>query len=142
MVSAPLASAAGTVRMPRSPILAVGAAGAVWVQPSGEFRQLPLAEAAVRARNEPPITCHMPAMAARLNIERFPALDLLELYAFVRPAQFCLPTPRGLARALELDAPATLEEEAGVLHQAALLLLRELAEGDDTGSWRARAIAW
>ena len=69
-------------------------------------------------------------------------MDLLELYAFVRPAQFCLPTPRGLARALELDAPATLEDEAGVLHQAAQLLLTELAEGDDATSKRTRAIAW
>ena len=128
--------------MPRSPILAAGAAGAAWIEPSGEIRLLTLAEAAVRARNEPPVTCHMPAMAARLGIERFPALDLLELYAFVRPAQFCLPTPRGLARALELDAPATLEDEAGVLHQAAQLLLTELAEGDDATSRRTRAIAW
>ena len=128
--------------MPRSPILAAGAAGAAWIEPSGEIRLLKLAEAAVRARNEPPITCHMPAMAARLGIERFPALDLLELYAFVRSAQFCLPTPRGLARALELEAPGTLEDEAGVLHQAAQLLLTELAEGDDATSRRTRAIAW
>ena len=32
-----------------------------------------------------------------------PGLDLLELFAFVHPARFCVPTPKGLAHALGLD---------------------------------------
>jgi ATP-dependent DNA helicase DinG len=142
MVSTTAEPAAAPLRLPKVPILAAGAAGAAWVAPSGEIERLTLAEAAVRARNEPAMVCHMPALAARLNIERFPALDLLELFAFTRPARFCLPTPRGLARALELDPPASLEGEAAVLHAAARLLLAELADGDEVKPRRTRAVAW
>ena len=35
-----------------------------------------------------------------------PLFDVLELFAFVRPAQPCVPSPLGLARALGLPAPA------------------------------------
>jgi ATP-dependent DNA helicase DinG len=52
--------------------------------------------------------------------------DVLELFAFVRPARFCLPTPKGLAHALGLSVPETLEDEAIVLFEAAQLLLRDL----------------
>ena len=45
---------------------------------------------------------HAPATAARLGLDSLAARDLLELYAFVRPASFCLPTPRGLAAALDV----------------------------------------
>jgi ATP-dependent DNA helicase DinG len=70
----------------------------------------------------------MPALALRLECDRFPALDLLELWAFVRPARFCLPTPRGLAVALELPVGAGLAGEAAMLHGAMRALLAELAE--------------
>ena len=60
----------------------------------------------------PPLLCHMPATARRLNIDAFPALDLLELFAFVHPGRFCVPTPRGLAVALGLPVPHDHEAEA------------------------------
>ncbi len=41
-------------------------------------------------------------MAARLGLDNLPARDLLELYAFVHPATFCLPTVRGLAAATDV----------------------------------------
>ena len=41
-------------------------------------------------------------MARRIRIDPFPALDLLELFAFVYPARFCIPTPGGLAQELGL----------------------------------------
>ena len=68
----------------------------------------------------------MPAVAARLGLEALPALDLLELYAFVRPATFCLPTPRGLCEALDLPRPTTPEEELSSLPQVARALIDEL----------------
>jgi ATP-dependent DNA helicase DinG len=83
--------------------------------------------------------CHAPATARRLGVERFPAFDLLELFAFVRPAQFCLPTPRGLAQVLDLPLPADLDDQAATLHAAARALLVELAEQPGA---RLRAIAW
>ena len=112
--------------------------GAVLLSPEGEVERLSRAEAARRAKAAPPFVCHARATAARFGSAGFPAFDLLELFAFARPAQFCLPTPRGLAAALDLPAPADLEGEALVLVSAAASLLEELARRADN---EARAIA-
>src|SRR5262249_3718801 len=72
------------------------------------------------------------------GIERFAAFDLLELFAYVRPAQFCLPTPRGLAAALGIAVGPGLAAEAASLVDAARALLDEAASITDA---RARAIA-
>ena len=77
-------------------------------------------------RRQQPLVCHAPAVAARLGLDDLPARDLLELYAFVRPATFCLPTPRGLCEALDLPVPATPEEEVASLPEVARALLDEL----------------
>ena len=45
-------------------------------------------------------------IAARLALGELSGLDLLELFAFVHPAQFAVPTPAGLARTLGLGIPA------------------------------------
>ena len=66
-------------------------------------------------------------LARRLGLERLAAHDLLELFAFVRPARFCVPTPRGLAMAVGMAPPASLEHEARALRQVTRLLLHELA---------------
>jgi ATP-dependent DNA helicase DinG len=65
-------------------------------------------------------------VAARLGLEEIAAHDLLELFAFVRPAVFCLPTVRGLCEALDLQVPATPEQEAAALPAIARSLLDEL----------------
>jgi ATP-dependent DNA helicase DinG len=81
-----------------------------------------------------PVLCHRPAIARRLGLDRFPALDLLELYAFVRPARFCLPTPRGLAAVLDLPRPGDLAAEAQTLGAAMRTLLTELCGAEDDRS--------
>jgi len=53
--------------------------------------------------------------------------DVLELYAFTRPAQFCAPSPSGLAVALGLAEPRSVEAQAQTLRAAAEALLAELA---------------
>jgi len=67
---------------------------------------------------------HAPATAARLGLDSLAARDLLELYAFVRPATFCLPTVRGLAEALEL----LCDDELAALPRIAKALLDELED--------------
>ncbi|MFN3353480.1 MAG: ATP-dependent DNA helicase [Brevundimonas sp.] len=57
-------------------------------------------------------------------------LDALELYAFVRPATFCAPSPTGLALAVGLAEPRGAEAQALALREAAGLLLAELARPD------------
>jgi ATP-dependent DNA helicase DinG len=113
----------------KAPALAAGVKHAAWLSLDGEIEILPVAEAGRRAAGgAPPLLCHRPATARRLGLapDRLPALDLLELYAFVRPARFCLPTPRGLAEALELPMPLKLEDAATSLLLCAERLLAEL----------------
>ena len=101
---------------PNWPSLVATARGALWRAPDGDgIERLKAADAAMRAAASPPLVCHAPAVAARLGLDDLPALDLLELFAFVRPATFCLPTPRGLCEALDLAVPATPEEEVAAL---------------------------
>ncbi len=89
------------------PALVATARGALWRAADGPIERLPAADAARRATASLPLVCHAPAVAARLGLDDLVARDLLELYAFVRPATFCLPTPRGLCEALDLPVPTT-----------------------------------
>jgi ATP-dependent DNA helicase DinG len=115
------------ILLPAAPVLVAGIRDCVWLDTDGEFHHLPVAAAAERARAEPPVLCHAPATAGRLGLDHLIAIDLLELFAFVRPARFCLPTPKGLAEALGLARPADLEDQAELLIRAARMLLEELA---------------
>lgn len=54
-------------------------------------------------------------------------MDVLELFAFARPAEFCAPSPTGLAIALGQSEPRTPVEKALALRTAAEALLAELA---------------
>ncbi|HEY3917026.1 MAG TPA: ATP-dependent DNA helicase [Stellaceae bacterium] len=135
----PLAVPAATaIGLPAAPALVAGAAQAAWLSPDGEVELLSLAEAGRRAKVTPPFLCHARATARRLGTGSFAALDLLELFAFVYPARFCLPTPRGLAAALGLPVPKGIEAEALALVDAARALLNVLHA---TGDGEARAIA-
>ncbi len=123
--------AAPVVRLPAVPVLVAGVRAAVWIGIDGEIETIPHKEAAarVRDRGRTPMVCHARALAVRIGSQPFPAFDLLELFAFVRPARFCLPTPRGLARVLGLTVPEGLDDEAMLLPAAARTLLAELAGG-------------
>lgn len=108
------------------PALVATARGALWRAPDGTLERLSGTNAGARAAGSPPLICHAPAVAARLGLEEIPARDLLELFAFVRPALFCLPTVRGLCETLGLQVPATPEQEAAALPAIARSLLDEL----------------
>ncbi|MDA1090415.1 MAG: ATP-dependent DNA helicase, partial [Proteobacteria bacterium] len=115
--------------LPQAPAVVAGVRQAAWLSPEGEIETLSLKEAAGRLRSGArPIVCHAKAQARRLGEASFPALDILELFAFVRPARFVLPTPKGVAAALGLALPGTLEREAESLLAAAGVLLAELSE--------------
>jgi len=111
--------------------VAAGLREAVILAPDGTLRRLATKDAAAALRGvAPPILCHGPTVARRLGIAAVPALDILELFAFVRPAAACLPIPAGVAAALDEARPATLEDEAALLRRAADVLLAELAGFD------------
>ena len=77
------------------------------------------------------MVCHARAVARRLDMPGFAAFDLLELFAFVRPARFCVPTPRGLAATLGLVPPHDMAEACVALGTAARALLQELILSGD-----------
>src|SRR4051812_5650203 len=118
-----------------TPALIVGLKDAVWQSAPGAVRRISHGEAVRLSRGDSPLLCHLPAVCRRLKCERFPAFDLLELYAFVRPASFCLPTPTGVAQALNLLPPGPAhplppERQAELMHACARALLAELATLD------------
>ncbi len=133
------------ILVPRAPALVAGFREIVWLSPEGEVEALSPAEARARLEHESAMVCHARAVARRLDIlsrdwAGFAALDLLELFAFVRPAQFCVPTPRGLAAALGLVPPRSMAEACLTLATAARALLQQL-QGETEPDIRAIAEA-
>src|SRR6516165_7245809 len=119
------------VLVPQAPVLVAGFREVLWLTPDGEIDALAPAEARGRVERETPMLCHARAIAKRLDMPGFAAFDLLELFAFVRPARFCVPTPRGLAEALGLPLPRQPAEACVTLAVAAHTLLEELGGETD-----------
>jgi len=114
------------ILLPDADTLVVGARGGVLLTAEGEILDLRPAALAKRLDGPPMILVHARSVARRCGRDWVQAYDLLELFAFVHPAGFCRPTPRGLAEALGLGNPQTLEDQAIVLRQVAERLLRDL----------------
>ena len=111
------------------PALAVGYQCTALANAAGQVSTMSHAESIVTIKSGVvPLVCHRPATVRRLNIKPFPALDLLELFAFVRPATFCRPTISGIAEILGLKTPSCLTDEAKLLQTAAETLLTELID--------------
>src|SRR3569623_1214203 len=112
--------------------------GGIWIAwPDGRTEALGRGAAIARAAETPMILLNAPLVGSRLGYPDLSGLDLLELFAFVHPARFAVPTPRGIAHALGLDPPAGDVEAAGFLRDAAASLLATLGE-----DWPERSGAW
>ncbi|NNG06070.1 MAG: ATP-dependent DNA helicase [Inquilinus sp.] len=135
-------SAAPQLRLPDADALVLGAAGATLVTAHGEVETL--AGPAIARRLDGPalLLCHARSIARKAGADSFRAYDLLELFAFVHPARFCLPTPRGLAEALSLAPPESPEAAALGLRQAAVRLLSDLAASGRQETSDPANIAW
>jgi ATP-dependent DNA helicase DinG len=126
--------------------LVAGRRKAFWLSSEGEPEDISLAEAKRRLdQGQAALVCHKGVLAHSLGADQIgPVLDVLELFAFVFPARFCLPTPKGLAATLGVPLPATLEQEAECLFSIAHSLLEEwksiVAAGDLTGVPMARVM--
>ncbi len=99
----------------------------IWIRTDGEICQLDQQAIAAELALGPVLLCHRRWSEARAGIEIRDYLDIMELYAFIRPARFALPTPTGLAQQLGLARPQSGEDMARLLPQIAFLLLDELA---------------
>ena len=110
--------------------------------PSGETRRVGVEEARALFRSGEVLVAHAMFVAGRLKVPPAkPLFDVLELLAFVRPAQPFIPGPLGLARALMLPAPNGPEESARTLHAAAQLPLEELRGKSEAERARLRSLA-
>ena len=90
------------------------------------------------AADTPLLLLNAPLVANRLGYPDLSGLDLLELFAFVYPARFCVPTPRGLSHALGLTEPEADGDVPLLLQRAAGELIAHCT-GD---SWTQREGAW
>jgi ATP-dependent DNA helicase DinG len=118
--------------LPEAPAVVAGAGRAAVLTTEGELLSVPVARAAALLGGVPPLLIHAPATFRRLGMRQGPAFDLLELFAFARPATGAAPTARGLALALDLDPPGADPQDAVALLPAiATALLRRLAQGRD-----------
>ena len=89
--------------------------GGIWIAtPEGESRAVGRGEAIRLAADTPVILLNAPLVGQRLGHPELSGLDLLELFAFLRPARFMVPTPKGLARAAGLPVPESDAEVAPV----------------------------
>ncbi|MEQ8968570.1 MAG: ATP-dependent DNA helicase [Azospirillaceae bacterium] len=122
------AGGAPRLMLPEADAVVAAATGAVVVTAEGEVETLDPDGLARRLDGPPVLACHARALARRAGRDAVRAFDVLELFAFVHPARFCLPTPGGLAHALGLTAPGDSAGAAALLPRAAEVLMASLAE--------------
>jgi ATP-dependent DNA helicase DinG len=116
--------------------------GAIIASPSGGARRVGLEEGRALFRSGDVIVAHAAFVSGRLKVTPGKLLfDALELFAFVRPAHPCVPSPLGLARALGLAMPQNASESAQTLIAAADSLIEELKHANEAAQAKARALA-
>ncbi len=124
--SQPHETARLAICLPDIPVLAVNSACAVIMTTDGEIKTLPHAQAQMIIHKKPVLVCHRPYTRQRLGMDDLYGFDLLELFAFVHPARFCVPTPAGLARTLGVAAPGDIEDYPPTMIECAQALLSDL----------------
>jgi ATP-dependent DNA helicase DinG len=104
----------------------------------GEVREASRGEAISRAAETPHILLNAPLVGQRLGYPELSGLDLLELFAFLHPARFAVPTVAGLSRTLGLPPAGGDAEAAEALKRIAGCLLDTLGDTE----WKEREGAW
>lgn len=111
----------------------------IWIADADGTRPIGRGEAIRIAADTPVILLNAALIGQRLGYADLSGLDLLELFAFLCPARFMVPTPRGLARVAGLPAPREDAEVASFLRAAAGALLDMT---DPARDWPEREGAW
>ncbi|MHA6334173.1 ATP-dependent DNA helicase [Qipengyuania sp. CAU 1752] len=126
--------------MPAIPLPALHASHAgTWLREANSgTRGCSKGEAINAAADTPVLLLNAPLVASRLGYPDLSGLDLLELFAFIHPAKFCVPTPKGLAHALDLDEAKGDQDVPELLQRAAGKLLQTCESPD----WAEREGAW
>ncbi len=111
--------------------------GGIWVSQGQQTRQVARGEAIRLATDTPLLLLNAPLVAQRLGYAELSGLDVLELFAFLHPARFMVPTARGLARETALPAPSSEGATAAFLREAATALIVRTRD-----NWPEREGAW
>lgn len=123
--------------------MAAGLKEFVLTTADGDFsRAVPAHEVFRLTKNAPVLVCNRSLMKGRLA-RQMPAtvLDVLELFAFVCPAQNVVPTAKEIAAFLNITKPQNAFEEARCLFLITRVLLSKLAAMNAEESKRASALA-
>jgi ATP-dependent DNA helicase DinG len=113
--------------------------GGCWLRDAiGVTRGVAKGAAIMAAADTPLLMLNAPLVATRLGYPDLSGLDLLELFAFVYPARFMVPTPKGMAHALGLTEPASDDAVPALLQDAAGVLLATCRDP----KWPEREGAW
>ena len=120
------------------PCLHATHAGIWLINAAGDVREATRGEAVARAAETPHIVLNAPLVGQRLGYPELSGLDLLELFAFIHPARFVVPTVAGLCESMGIDSPSGEAEAAAALRDIAQALLAALGEPD----WPQREGAW
>ena len=125
---------------PTDPLPALHASHAgCWLRgANGATQGIGKGEAIMAAADTPLLLLNAPLVASRLGYPDLSGLDLLELFAFVHPARFMVPTPKGLSDALGLRLPPGEDGVPALMQQAAAALLETCGKAD----WPEREGAW
>ena len=113
----------------------------IWISENGEIAELDRTALSQKLERRTVLLCHRRWSSARAGTDITRALDIMELFAFVRPARFCLPTPVGLASQMGLARPQNGDAMAALLPQVAFMLLDELASAPPPARKEAGEIA-
>src|SRR5438046_8684142 len=100
----------------------------------GQARESSRGETIARAAETPHIILNAPLVGQRLGYPELSGLDLLELFTFVHPARFAVPTVSGMCRALGLEPPQEEVDAAAKLQSVAAALLETL----ESPHWKER----
>jgi ATP-dependent DNA helicase DinG len=110
----------------------------IWIATTdGDSRAIGRGEAIRIAADTPTILLNAPLVGQRLGYSELSGLDILELFAFLRPGRFLVPTPKGVARAAGISLPDSDADVAAMLREATASFLALL---DD--DWPEREGAW
>jgi ATP-dependent DNA helicase DinG len=110
----------------------------IWIAAGGEVREASRSEAIRRLAETPHVLLNAPLVGQRLGTAEMSGFDLLELFAFVHPARFAVPTVAGMCRAVGVEVPGEGAESAAALQAIAGALFNRLGEAE----WAEREGAW
>ena len=104
----------------------------IWIAGRGDesAREASRGEAIARAAETPHIILNAPLVGQRLGYPDLSGLDLLELFAFIHPAKFAVPTVPGMCRAVAIEPPSNETGAAAALRRIAGVLLDVLEQPD------------